>query len=275
MSDKAMEVTLAAARASSVLNAVSDLIWTAIDVYPSLKEKLQSLAGEINKAKHVVDLIRSQKGLQTSGVVAGIRMLESHGKILESDLMSLGKNKDGNSLKTIGEKLKEARKSLIQYIRLASVGLAKDDLAITVDTKVVKSTDEAVKKILGKELGLDIALFLARLKRNPDAKGKIRLTEKDYEYWTRHQTEIAHPESTTLSTEVKTRIVVNCLARDQSIQILGAVGVDLWASIAFIKIEGLVSMNEAIQIAVPITLDVFQKVLDTQSQRIAASRPKG
>jgi hypothetical protein len=53
------------------------------------------------------------------------------------------------------------------------------------------------------------------------------------------------------------------------------VGVDLWASIAFIKIEGLVSMNEAIQIAVPITLDVFQKVLDTQSQRIAASRPKG
>lgn len=101
------------------------------------------------------------------------------------------------------------------------------------------------------------------------------MTEKDYEYWTRHQTEIAHPESTTLSTEVKTRIVVNCLARDQSIQILGAVGVDLWASIAFIKIEGLVSMNEAIQIAVPITLDVFQKVLDTQSQRIAASRPKG
>jgi hypothetical protein len=183
---------LAAARASSVLNAVSDLIWTAIDVYPSLKEKLQSLAGEINKAKHVVDLIRSQKGLQTSGVIAGIRMLESHGKILESDLMSLGKNKgtttlfcyanimclnlltqrylDENNLKTIGEKLKDARKSLIQYIRLASVGLAKDNLAITVDTKVVKSTDEAVKKILGKELGLDIALFLARLKRNPDGK---------------------------------------------------------------------------------------------------------
>jgi hypothetical protein len=181
---------MAAAHASSVLNAVSDLIRTAIDVYPSLKEKLQSLTGEINKAKHVVDLIRSQKGLQTSGVVAGIRMLESHGKILESDLMSLGKNKGTaalfcyanikcldlltqrwigeNNFKTIGEKLRDARKSLIQYIRLASVGLAKDDVAITMDTKVVKSTDEAVKNILGKELGLDIALFLARLKRNPD-----------------------------------------------------------------------------------------------------------
>jgi hypothetical protein len=101
------------------------------------------------------------------------------------------------------------------------------------------------------------------------------LTEDEYEYWTRHQIEIAHPESTTLSTEAKRRIVVNCLARDQSIQILGPVGVDLWANIAFIKIENLVSMNEAIQIAVPITWDVFEKVLDTQTQRIAASRPKG
>jgi hypothetical protein len=102
------------------------------------------------------------------------------------------------------------------------------------------------------------------------AKDKIRLTEKEYEDWTQHQIKIAHPEITTLSTEVKTRIVCNCLARDQSIQILGAVGVDLWASIAFIKIEGLVSMNDAIQIAVPVTLGVFREVLETQNKRIAA-----
>lgn len=50
---------------------------------------------------------------------------------------------------------------------------------------------------------------------------------------------------------------------------------DLWASIAFIKIEGLVSMNEAIQIAVPVTMDVFREVLDTQNKRIAAGRPNG
>jgi hypothetical protein len=64
---------------------------------------------------------------------------------------------DQNDLEEIVEKLRDARKSLIQYIRLASVGLAKNDGIITVDTRVVKSTDEAVQKILGKELGLDIA----------------------------------------------------------------------------------------------------------------------
>jgi hypothetical protein len=77
---------------------------------------------------------------------------------------------DEQDLKTIVGELGDARRSLIQQIRLASVGLAKDDGLITIDTKVVKSTDEVVKKVLGKELGLDIALFLARLKRNPDGK---------------------------------------------------------------------------------------------------------
>jgi len=104
------------------------------------------------------------------------------------------------------------------------------------------------------------------------AKGKIRLTNKEYEDWTRHQIEIANPEIKTLSMEGKTRIVCNCLARDQSIQILGAVGEDLWASIAFIKIEGLVSMGQAIQIGVPVTLGVFREVLETQNKRIAQSR---
>jgi hypothetical protein len=76
-----------------VLNVVSDLILTAIDVHRGLKEKLQSYRPEISKARRVVDLIRNQKGLQTSGVVAGIRMLENHGQLLESDLMSLGEDK--------------------------------------------------------------------------------------------------------------------------------------------------------------------------------------
>lgn len=75
-----------------------------------------------------------------------------------------------HGLEEIIEKLRTERKRLIQQIRLASVGLAKTDGAITVDTKMVKLTDEAVKKVLGKELGLDIALFLARLKRGPDGK---------------------------------------------------------------------------------------------------------
>ena len=65
----------------------------AIDVHPKLKEKLWSHRGEMSKAKRVVDLIFDQEALQTSGVIAGIRMLESHGKILKGDLMSLGKGK--------------------------------------------------------------------------------------------------------------------------------------------------------------------------------------
>jgi hypothetical protein len=68
------------------------------------------------------------------------------------------------------ERLRDARRALIQQIRLASVGLAKNDGAITVDAKVVATTNDAVQKILGKELGLDIAVFLARLKRSPDCK---------------------------------------------------------------------------------------------------------
>lgn len=86
---------------------------------------------------------------------------------------------------------------------------------------------------------------------------------------------MADLEITTLSDEGKTRIVCNCLARDQAIQILGAVGIDMWASLAFIKIEGLVATNDAIQIAVPVTLGVFREVLETQNKRIGASRANG
>ena len=84
---------MAAADASSVLSTALALMLKAIDVHPKIKEKLSSYLGEISKAKRVVDLILDQEALQTSGVIAGIRMLESHGKILKGDLMSLGKGK--------------------------------------------------------------------------------------------------------------------------------------------------------------------------------------
>jgi len=183
---------LAAADASSVLSTALALMLKAIYVHPKLKEKLLSYRVEMSKAKRVVDLILDQEALQTSGVVAGIRMLESHGKILRGDLMSLGKGKGTitasarrmlyplylltqhltaeQDLIKIAEKIRVARKGLIQQIRLASVGLAKDEKGISIDTKVVKSTDEAVKKILGDGLGLDIPLFLTRLNRKPDGE---------------------------------------------------------------------------------------------------------
>jgi hypothetical protein len=75
---------------------------------------------------------------------------------------------DDDELKKFVEKLRSERKRLIQQIRLASVGLTKADGKITIDVKLVKSTDEAVKNVLGEELGLDISLFLARLNRAPN-----------------------------------------------------------------------------------------------------------
>ena len=84
---------MAAADASSVFSTALALMLKAIDVHPKLKEKLLSYRVEMSKAKRVVDLIFDQEALQTSGVVAGTRMLESHGKILKSDLMSLGEGK--------------------------------------------------------------------------------------------------------------------------------------------------------------------------------------
>lgn len=274
MSEEAMEVSLAAIEASRMLSAVSALIPKAIKMRPGLATKLQPYPIEISKAERVVDLICDQEELQTSGVVAGIRMLQSHGEILKSDLVSLGKDKDEHEWEKSVEKLRIGRKCLIQQIRLAGIGLAKADGAITIDTKVVKSTDEAVKTVLGKESGLDIALFLSRLKRKPDAKGKIRLTDSEYEELTWHRIKTADPEIKTLSTDVKTRIVCNCLARDQSIQVLGPVAEDLWAGIAFIKIEGLISMGEAIQFGYPVTWDVFKEGLNIQQKRIVAGRTK-
>ena len=76
-----------------MLNILSELIPEAIELHPGYAKKLQSHCGEISKAQRVVELIRTQKGLRTSGVVAGIRMLQSYGDILKKDLVSLGEDK--------------------------------------------------------------------------------------------------------------------------------------------------------------------------------------
>lgn len=70
-----------------MFNVVSKLIPLAIELRPGLKEKLEFQ--EISKAKHAVDLIKNQEGLQTSGVIASIRMLQSQGDILKKSLVSL------------------------------------------------------------------------------------------------------------------------------------------------------------------------------------------
>jgi hypothetical protein len=77
---------------------------------------------------------------------------------------------DNHALEQVVGRIRSQRKGLILQIRVASVGLAKTAGVITIDTVLVKSTDEAVKKVLGEDSGLEIALVLAKMKHDPNGK---------------------------------------------------------------------------------------------------------
>ncbi|CZT44868.1 uncharacterized protein RSE6_05117 [Rhynchosporium secalis] len=268
-----MEVLRATIEAANALNTASELLPAAMSLNTSVKTELQSYEIEVDRSKRLIDVIRSQISLQTSGVVAGIRMIQSHGMILGEDLMRI-KQKDGAYLKKTLEMLRTQRMAVTQQVRLATVGLSKSDGTIRVQTRIVESTNKAVKTALGNENGLVFATFLAKLKKAPDTTGEIRLTNREYEKLKALQVKTTHPEMDIVSTDVKTRIICNCLAKDQAIQILGFVASDLWAEIAFVKIEGLIAMDQAIQIAQPVSMEVFLEVLDRQEKRIAVNLPR-
>ncbi|PVH81841.1 hypothetical protein DL98DRAFT_530892 [Cadophora sp. DSE1049] len=143
------------------------MIPEAIKLNPSLKPELRLFDDEINSSKAVVDLIRNQSGLHTSGVIAGIRMLQSHSEIVMDDLDCLD-DKVREDLKGMIDNFRAKRKTLAQQIRLVSVGLTKSDGAFKIKTNIVKSTNTAVKKVLGNDSGLVIASFLAKLNRDLD-----------------------------------------------------------------------------------------------------------
>ena len=74
------------------LIAASELIPLVINEYPEHEKKLLLYRDEITKAKRVVELIQRQKPLQTSGVVASIRQLQSIGEVIGEELQNLGEN---------------------------------------------------------------------------------------------------------------------------------------------------------------------------------------
>ena len=90
------------------------------------------------------------------------------------------------------------------------------------------------------------------------ANGEIRLSSQ--EYANLQQIQMGPIDSTKVTVESKTRIICNCLAKDQSIQILGPIGKDMWSGMAYVKTEGLVAMGSATQFAYPVPLDVFREV---------------
>lgn len=95
-------------------------------------------------------------------------------------------------------------------------------------------------------------------------KGRIHLSQSDYEELSRSQIKASHPETRSMNPDATTRIITNCLAKDQSLQILGPVGVDIWKDVAFIKTEGLVSRDKAIQVGYAITMEVFDKIVSAR-----------
>lgn len=79
-----------AARATvNSLNMVLELMPDVIRDHAALTEDLTVCSHEVNKAKTAADVILAQKGLQTAGVVAGSRMIESHSKTLCDYLVGL------------------------------------------------------------------------------------------------------------------------------------------------------------------------------------------
>lgn len=100
---------------------------------------------------------------------------------------------------------------------------------------------------------------------------KIVLTCGEYDRWTSKQLMAAHPEAQTLSSGMKTRIVRDCIARDESIQVLGPIGVDIYKDIASVTTEGLISMDRAIQVGYPVTVETANELFDRQERRIAAN----
>jgi len=171
-----------------------------IEGFPNLAAKLKPNKTEIGKSSRVVALIREEKGLQTSGVIAGLRKIEGLAKTIKKQLVCLGdtkgkstrkKSESGSVTAIIDDKityypyltyldidgitrltdtLNSARKSLATQIRVACVGLSKTGGKIMVTVAAVKSTDEAVMKVFGKDCGLHIASYLKKLSRKPDSK---------------------------------------------------------------------------------------------------------
>ncbi len=74
-----------------MLNRVSQLMRSE-DI-----ENQKAYCLEISKAKDAVELIRNQKVLQTKDVVVGVQILQGHGDILKSNLLSRVDDDEGKT----------------------------------------------------------------------------------------------------------------------------------------------------------------------------------
>jgi hypothetical protein len=100
------------------------------------------------------------------------------------------------------------------------------------------------------------------------AQGLVYLSSSEFEEFLLSQTRAAHPElkkkKEVGDSKARSRIICNCLAMDQALQILGPVGKDLWADMSLVKTEGLVAKGNSIQMGYAASMEVFDKLLQAR-----------
>ena len=100
---------------------------------------------------------------------------------------------------------------------------------------------------------------------------KIVLTRSEYDSWISKQLVTAHPEVQTLSSDTKTRIIRDCIARGESIQILAPIGSDVYKDVDVVATKGPISTDRAIQVGYAVTDKTAKELFDRQERRIAAN----
>ncbi|KAH8892381.1 hypothetical protein GQ53DRAFT_764190 [Thozetella sp. PMI_491] len=273
-----MDIFAVAAEASSILLTAIQLLQRAAKRRAELASKLEIYGAEVGETKTIIDLVRDEDALHTSGAIAAIRHVEALSQELKGHLVSMGAPRSGprqfvhqiksgsddeEQLASIMVRLGRAKQDLILHVQVANVGLTKTvNNAIVVEMAMVNKIHVLLQDLLGEGKGLKIADFLRAKGNALEADRPLPLSDTECEELQREELHAVYPElaDATLDAGGK-RIIVQNLTRDQALQINGPVGVDMWKDMAFVKIEGNAAAGTAIQTNYPITIDVFKELL--------------
>jgi hypothetical protein len=135
-------------------------------------------SAEVGETKSIIDLVRNEDALHTSGAVATMRRVEAFGQELKKHLMSMGEPRSGlrqfghqivrgsddeAQLASIMARLNRAKQDLILQIQVANVGLTKSvNNAILVEVATVNKIQALLEDTLGEGKSLRIADFLRK-----------------------------------------------------------------------------------------------------------------
>lgn len=101
--------------------------------------------------------------------------------------------------------------------------------------------------------------------------GWIRLSEAEYKEFTLQQARVDDPELQALDSDARIRIISNCVAMDQSLSILGPVGVDIWKNMNLVKIDNVMSRDSATVVAYATPMDLAVKIIESRERYLIAT----